>query len=201
MGIIIFILWIILINVFEDYFWLITASAIGIYFIYKIIQIFSEFIRKARKYDAYCSEIASLSKSKEKFEEEKNKFEIYKEAERAIIKKNKDKFEEYKKEEIKNIKQLAKEKSKGFPWLAKAYGDYFYLQDQKKASFLETKSHPAPRAAEQVREIAAQRRTAEKLYRILKYQLEYYERLFPWLVDFKAEDIDDLISQIRVLVH
>lgn len=47
-----------------------------------------------------------------------------------------------------------------------------------------------------MREIASKRRIAEKLYRSLKYQLEYYENLFPWLVEFKSEDIDDLISQI-----
>lgn len=36
----------------------------------------------------------------------------------------------------------------------------------------------------------------KKVYRVLRYQLQYYENLFPWLVDFKGEDIDDLIMQI-----
>ena len=30
----------------------------------------------------------------------------------------------------------------------------------------------------------------------MRYQLEYYENLFPWLIDFKGEDIDNLITQI-----
>jgi len=94
------------------------------------------------------------------------------------------------------IETLKKEKSQGFPWLAQAYADYFYLQDLKKASYLEHKSYPARKAAEHVKEIALERRNAEKLYRILKYQLEYYENLFPWLIEFKSEDIDDLIRQI-----
>lgn len=95
-----------------------------------------------------------------------------------------------------DIKTLIEEKTKGFPWLAKAYADYLHLQDLKEADYLEQKSHPAPTAAERLREIAAKRRTTEQLYRVLKYQLEYYENLFPWLVDFKGEDLDDLIRQI-----
>lgn len=94
------------------------------------------------------------------------------------------------------LTQLAEEKSQGFPWLAKAYADYLYLLDQQLAEYLEFKPHPAMRAAEQLREVAIRRRAAEQAYRVMKYQLEYYENLFPWLVDFKGEDIDDLIRQI-----
>ena len=96
----------------------------------------------------------------------------------------------------KAIEILAGQKSQGFPWLAEAYADYFELQNLKTAKFLVNKPHPAYSAAEHVREIAKQRRAAEKAYRILKYQLEYYERLFPWLEEFKSEDIDDLLITI-----
>ncbi len=109
------------------------------------------------------------------------------------------KEEEWKKKvesDIKAINVLAEEKSKGFPWLAEAYADYFHLQDLLTASELVNKPHSAPKAAEKIKEIAAERRTADKLYRILKYQLEYYENLFPWLIEFKAEDIEELIKQI-----
>lgn len=91
------------------------------------------------------------------------------------------------------IGQLAKEKSTGFPWLASAYADYFSLQDLAEAGRLERKSHPARKSAETVREIAAKRRDAEKLWRVLNYQLKYYEALFPWLEEFRQEDLDDLI--------
>jgi len=91
---------------------------------------------------------------------------------------------------------LVKEKTEGFPWLAQAYADYLHLEDLMKARHLEYKSHPARKAAEQVRQVASQRRVAEKLYRVLKYKLEYYQNLFPWLIDFTGEDIDDLIRQI-----
>ena len=39
----------------------------------------------------------------------------------------------------KAIIQLAEEKSQGFPWLVKAYDDYFRLQDLRLATYLETK--------------------------------------------------------------
>ena len=99
-------------------------------------------------------------------------------------------------EERKAITHLISEKTEGFPWLAQAYADYLHLQDLGEADDLEWKSHPAPKTAERVREIAFRRRVAEKLYRVLKYKLEYYENLFPWLVDFTGEDVDDLIMQI-----
>lgn len=60
---------------------------------------------------------------------------------------------------------------------------------------LAQKRHPARKAAETVRDIAAKRRLAEKAWRVLRYQLEYYESLFPWLADFKEEGIDDLVRQ------
>ena len=55
------------------------------------------------------------------------------------------------KEKIKsdrdNLEILAKEKSKGFPWLADAYAEYFYLQGQEEANYLNNKKHPAPVSA------------------------------------------------------
>jgi hypothetical protein len=97
--------------------------------------------------------------------------------------------------EKSHLEELAKQKSQGFPWLAEAYAEYFYLVDLKMARYLGYKKHPARKSAEVVKMIAAQRRIAEKLHRILKYKLEYYENLFPWLVDFGEDGIDDLIKQ------
>lgn len=95
-----------------------------------------------------------------------------------------------------HLEVLAGQKSQGFPWLADAYGEYFYLCDLEIADYLQNKKHPAHKSAEVVRTVASQRRITERLYRVLRYKLEYYERLFPWLVDFGEEGIDDLIRQI-----
>jgi hypothetical protein len=105
-------------------------------------------------------------------------------------------LEKKKQTDIQIINTLAAEKSEGFPWLAKAYADYFDLRDGSVADYLVRKSHPARKTAEHVREIAAKRRIAERLHRIFKYQLQYYENLFPWLVEFKEEDIDEIIRQV-----
>ena len=161
--------------------WLIFIGIIVLgLFIEWIVKIRS----KAKRYETLKPKLDNLDNYKRELESRESQFRNkQKEWERKV------------KADIEVINTLAKEKSQGFPWLAQAYADYFYLQDLKRASYLEHKSHPAKKAAEHIREIASKRKAAEKLYRILKYQLEYYENLFPWLVDFKGEDIDDLIRQ------
>jgi len=55
------------------------------------------------------------------------------------------------------LEAMRKEKSLGFPWLAKAYSDYFQLLEMETADELETKKHPAKRSAEKIRAIAAEK--------------------------------------------
>ena len=92
--------------------------------------------------------------------------------------------------DIEAINTLAKEKSQGFPWLAKAFADYYYFQKLKEAKYLEHKSHPAPVSAEKVREIARERRIIEKKLRIAQGIINYYQDLFPFLEEFLG-DIDE----------
>jgi len=100
-------------------------------------------------------------------------------------------------EREKDIITLSKQKAIGFPWLAEAYAEYFYLEEMKLARALETKRHPAFSAAEKVREAAKRRRDAERMVRLLKYQIAYYEALFPWLIELKSEDVEDELIQIN----
>jgi TolA-binding protein len=93
------------------------------------------------------------------------------------------------------LERIVREKSDGFPWLAGAFADYFELEGLKDAQQLAQKRHPAPVAAEKVREISRRRREVEADLRVAKYLLRYYENLFPWLVDFRGEDLDDLIRR------
>ncbi|MBE2283576.1 MAG: restriction endonuclease [Prosthecobacter sp.] len=95
-----------------------------------------------------------------------------------------------------DVQLLAKQKSTGFPWLADAYADYFKLQELKIAEDLERKARPARKAAEEVRAASQRRRQAEREARVLRYQLLMFEKLFPWLSEFKEEGIDD--EMIRV---
>jgi len=154
---------------------LIVIGVIGaIVFIGWLFNRLSDLRERAKKYVELKAKLGSLDTYKAQLESKQAELKAHEEA----------------------VGNLVKEKTEGFPWLAQAYADYLHLQDLKKASYLEHKSHPARKAAEQVREVASQRRVAETLYRVLKYKLEYYENLFPWLIDFTGEDIDDLIRQI-----
>lgn len=132
------------------------------------------------------SEIAKKQReSEEELVRRQNEFE---EEQRA--------FYDQKEQDIEVIQQLFEEKSTGFPWLAKAYSDYSHLKEMKEADFLETKKHPAMKAADVVRDISRAKREIEKKFRIVKYLLEYHENLFPWLVDFRGQDLDELIKQV-----
>ncbi|MDH4067725.1 MAG: restriction endonuclease [Dehalococcoidia bacterium] len=157
----------------------------GITLISALIHKISDLRGKAKKYVELKPRLDNLDKYKGELESKESE----------LKRKQKD-WETEVQSDIHAIETLVKEKTEGFPWLAKAYADYAYLKDLNKASHLQHKSHPAPKAAEQVRQVASQRRVAERLYRVLKYKLEYYENLFPWLIDFTGEDIDDLIRQI-----
>jgi len=103
------------------------------------------------------------------------------------------KWEESVIQQKREIEQLAKEKSEGFPWLAKAFSDYYYFQKLKEADYLEYKSHPAPVSAERVREIARERRVIEEKLRITQWIINYYQDLFPFLEELLGEEIDEEI--------
>lgn len=151
---------------------------IGFFLLVGLISWIVDNARKARRYSELKPRLDNLDASEAAFRREQENWVKAVEADKQAI------------------ETLAKEKSTGFPWLAQAYADYFHLKDLATSRYLEQKSHPAKKAAEQVREAAEKRRIAEKLWRVLKYQLEYYEDLFPWLVDFKGEDLDDLVRQL-----
>jgi hypothetical protein len=96
--------------------------------------------------------------------------------------------------------RLAEEKSQGFPWLAKAYDDYFRLNDLKLESYLEEKPHPALKTAEDHRQIAKERREAERAARTATYLLDYCRYLAPWLDEYiglEAKELDEIVKEIH----
>ena len=108
------------------------------------------------------------------------------------LKKEKEDIEERIQSVIKekeSIVQLSKEKKKGFPWLAKAYDEYYELQEIINTNFLSFKKHPADHASQVVKEQSDLRRKAEKDKKIYEYIVRYYESICPFLVDLK-EDIE-----------
>lgn len=93
------------------------------------------------------------------------------------------------------LEQLFKQKSVGFPWLAKACSDYLSLRDEEMVFHLENKDRPALKTAQIVRQLSAERRHYREQRQVLHYLLEYYECLFPWLSEFREDDLDDFVRQ------
>lgn len=98
-------------------------------------------------------------------------------------------------QQVAHIQTIASDKSVGFPWLAKAYADFFYLQDSKLAEHLEKAPGVELEFMARFREIIEKRRTAEEKFKLVQYLFEYYECLFPWLPEFKREHIEDVYLQ------
>lgn len=94
-------------------------------------------------------------------------------------------------ERARGIAKIVEQRKIQFPWLATAIADFHALEAERDAKILETKKHPAVKAAEEVREHSRRRREAELNFRLLRYRAEYYEKLFPWIVDFIGDDVPD----------
>ncbi len=86
-----------------------------------------------------------------------------------------------------SIKKITRERQIGFPWLAKAYEEFFNLQDRNIVDFLKYKSHPAISASDIVKEQSKRRRLAEKDKKVAEYLVNYYEHIAPFLIDLKEE--------------
>lgn len=82
----------------------------------------------------------------------------------------------------------------GSPEFARQYADFLYLIDMKTSDRLTHKNRPARSAAQQVRQIAAEKREITQKSKILEYQLCFYESLFPWLLDFKEITVSEALS-------
>jgi hypothetical protein len=149
----------------------------------------TELLRLIRKEKADLEKsIAKLAR--DKLDQEISEFERYrKETEEQIA------------QDKEAIKRLAEEKSQGFPWLAQAYDDYFRLRDLEMADHLKTKRWPAPKKAKEVeKQIAKERREAERAARLANYVLQYCRFLAPWLDEYigmEAEELDVIIKEIH----
>lgn len=93
--------------------------------------------------------------------------------------------------EQKKIKQLSQQYSEGFPLLSEAYADYFALYDGQYAEYLETKSHPAEKSADLVRQLSKQKTEAIRQAKFYEYLNKYYETLAPFLLDAKGELLEE----------
>ena len=94
-------------------------------------------------------------------------------------------------ERMRSQERIFEERKLQFPWLASAIADFHALEAKRDANMLATKKHPAAKAAAEVREHGKRRREAEFQFRRSRYKLEYYEKLFPWIVEYIGDDVPD----------
>lgn len=94
------------------------------------------------------------------------------------------------------LEALIKDTKQGHPDLAQQIADIEYEYDFAAAAYLEHKKHPAKKAADEVKAIAAEKRALKAENKVLTYQINFYEQLFPWLADFKEESIPDALAAV-----
>ncbi|MBQ3199276.1 MAG: restriction endonuclease [Firmicutes bacterium] len=90
------------------------------------------------------------------------------------------------------LHSLVEEKLMQYPWLAKEYADYQYIFEERQSKILATKANPAIKAAAQLKNIAKEKRELQQLCKLQEYQLNFYEKVFPWLEDIKETDIYEI---------
>lgn len=95
------------------------------------------------------------------------------------------------------LQTVLRETSTFYPSLAEAIADHSILAAERDVVELETKKHPAKSTADKLRAAAQGRRTAEKRFRLLKYQLSYYEGAFPWLTEISGRNYKDLLGELE----
>ena len=197
----------------EDYLWI--GIIISVSILWGIISWIVETISNSNKYKELKPKLDNLDRSvkehniqvqkdknalflKEKQHEEEAKRrneEIEKRANKKAqeFMAEKYRWEEKVQQDKEEIQKIAKQKSMGFPWLAEAYAEYFSLKDLKKEEYLKYKKHPAYTAAETIKEIKNEKRTLVWQNKIIKYKINYFEKLFPWLSDLIAVDENEEI--------
>lgn len=94
------------------------------------------------------------------------------------------------------VDDLIAETKQQHPELARQISDVQYYLDMRSYNVLLSKNRPAAKAAEEVKRLAGERRQLLKENRQLQYQLDFYEKLFPWLEEFKEVPSDEAISYV-----
>lgn len=168
----------------EDYLWLIILILIII--VWKIASWIIETISNSRRYIKLKPKLDNLENSIKEHE-----FKVRKDIEDFKLKE--DQWNEKTQRDKEEVQKIAKQKSMGFPWLADVYAEYFSLRDLQKEKYLENKSHPAYAAAEIVREIKNEKKLLLRENKIIRYKINYFEKLFPWLTDLITVEENDEI--------
>ncbi len=81
--------------------------------------------------------------------------------------------------------------------IASRAAEFVDIEDQLYEQALRTKSHPALKAADEVKRIRSEKRDAVKKAKLFEHQVQLYENLFPWLseyTDVTPQDIKRIVD-------
>lgn len=170
-----------------DNFWLLICVAFFAFFVISRLAHKSadEELEKRRK---------ELEKS---FEEKSNAIEglkaaiiIENEAEQKRIAEERSKL----RKDQQSFNLILGECTQSRPDLAAAIADAQYYLDMGVVRTLLQKKRSAAKAAEEIRHIAAEKRGLLQQNKSLQYQLDFYEKMFPWLEEFKEVPVEEAIA-------
>lgn len=92
---------------------------------------------------------------------------------------------------ISNVKNST---SQAQPWLASYISEFQYAADMETAKILETKKHPAYKAADELKKVAAEKRALAQKCKMYEYQLRFLESMYSWLPTY--EDMPPAIAAL-----
>ncbi len=92
------------------------------------------------------------------------------------------------------LDKALKENNQSHPYLAEQLSNISAQYETDLANYLKTKKHPAVKASEEIKKISKEKREISVQCKMLQYQLQFYESLFPWLEEFKEVPIDEAIQ-------
>ncbi len=96
----------------------------------------------------------------------------------------------------KNIEYLLADTVNKHDYFSELIADYRQYLNLQISENLKSKDRPALKASEEVKELSKKYRNLEKDFHMLKYQLDMYEKVFPWITEFKEFSLKE-INEIR----
>lgn len=94
----------------------------------------------------------------------------------------------------RTLQTIVRQTKQNHPELARQIADAQYYLDMRSYNKLLYQKRPALKAAEEVKKIATEKRQLLVELKQLQYQLDFFEKLFPWLEEFKEVPSDEAIT-------
>lgn len=100
-----------------------------------------------------------------------------------------------------DIKKLLSDTKNKHEYFAELLVDYREYLNLKISDELKTKQRPALKAAEEIKQLSSKQRDLEKKYNILKYKVNMYENIFPWITELPklpTDKIEEIKAKVEV---